>query len=75
MARTYAEEMTCDICGTKSRVDSFTIVSKDGARVIDLCVGDAKPLAELYRQGSAEPRKRLTGDKSRATGHAVIPVD
>lgn len=75
MARTYAEEMSCDICGTKERVESFTIVSKDGAVVIDLCIGDAKPLLNIYKQGSTEPRKRVSGDKSRSTGHAVIPVD
>lgn len=75
MARTYSEELACDICGTKSRVESFTIVSKEGAVVIDLCVGDAKPLDALYKQGSKEPRKKVTGDRSRNSGHAVIPVD
>lgn len=75
MARTYAEELTCDICGSKSRVEAFTIVSKDGAVVIDLCAGDAKPLMTLYKEGSLEPRRRKTGDGTRSPGHAVVPVD
>lgn len=75
MARAVSEKLSCDVCGTVSRVESFTIVTKDGAAVIDLCPGDAKPLLSLYRQGSTEPRKKLTGDRSRSSGHAVIPVD
>lgn len=76
MARTYNEELTCDICGSKSRVKSFTIVSEEGAAVIDLCAGDAKPLLKFWQAGSTEPRKKLTGGgHSRASGHSVTPVD
>ena len=75
MVREITETLKCNVCGTKTRVESFTIVTKDGAAVIDLCPGDSKPLLNLWRQGSTEPRKRLTGDRSRSSGHAVIPVD
>lgn len=73
MARKYAEEMSCDICGTTSRVDSFTIVSTDGASVIDLCRGDSKDLRKLWDAGSTEPRRRETAKRS--GGHSVTPVD
>lgn len=75
MARTVSEKLVCDVCGTSSRVSSFTIVSEDGAAVVDLCVGDAKPLVALWQAGSTEPRKRVTGDRRRSQGHAIIPVD
>lgn len=75
MAKTVSENLVCDVCGTSSRVKAFTIVSEEGAAVVDLCVGDAKPLVALWQAGSTEPRKRITGDRSRAQGHAIIPVD
>lgn len=78
MARTTKEEMICDMCGTDREVSSFTIVTTDGARVIDLCAGDAKatPLLEAWNQGSGEPRRKMGRDgKPRPSSHAVIPVD
>jgi len=75
VARTVSESLLCDVCGTATNVTPYTIVSPDGAAVVDLCIGDAKPLVKLWRAGSTEPRKRLTGNRSRAQGHAVIPVD
>lgn len=73
MARTVSEELVCDECGTTARVEAFTIVTRDGAAVVDLCPGDAKPLVRLYALGSTEPRRRK--DRRAASGHAVMPVD
>ncbi len=75
MARATSEEMICDMCGTGTRVESYTITTPEGVAVVDLCPGDAKPLLKLWRAGSTEPRKRVTGDRRRPSGHAVIPVD
>lgn len=74
MARTVSEQMVCDICGTTTNVESYTITAPEGVAVVDLCAGDAKPLLKLWKAGSTEPRKRVTGQK-RPQGHAVIPVD
>lgn len=73
MAKTISEDMVCDLCGTKSRVESYTIVTPQGAAVIDLCPGDAKPLLKLWQAGNTEPRQKV--DKRNRAGHAVIPVD
>jgi hypothetical protein len=73
MAKTITEDLICDICGTKSRVTAYTIVAPEGAAVIDLCTGDAKPLVKLWQAGNTGPRQRV--DKRTQTGHAVIPVD
>lgn len=78
MARTTTEEMICDVCGTNRDVESFTVVRAEGARVIDLCTGDAKatPVMVAWLEGSGEPRRKMGRDgKPRATSHAVIPVD
>lgn len=75
MARTVNETLVCDICGTESRVASYSIVAPEGVAVLDLCPGDAKPLLKLWQAGSTEPRKRVTGDQRRSSGHAVVPVD
>lgn len=74
MARSVSEELVCDICGSNVNVESFTLVTPEGARVLDLCQGDAKGLRKYWNAGSAEPRKKVTGTK-RPQGHAVIPVD
>lgn len=63
--------LTCDICGTTVNVAAYTIVTPDGAHIIDLCPGDAKPLLKLYDKGSDKPRRKRNGPQ----GHAVIPVD
>jgi len=36
--------LTCAACGTTKNVDAYTIVTRDGARVVDLCRGDAKEM-------------------------------
>jgi hypothetical protein len=74
MAKTVSEQLVCDVCGTTTNVAAYTIVTPEGAAVVDLCAGDAKPLLKLWHVGSTEPRKRVTG-KTRPPGHAVIPVD
>lgn len=75
MARTVSEALICDLCGTQTKVSAWTITGPKGVSVIDLCAGDAKPLAKMWDAGSTEPRKRLTGDRRRGAGHAVVPVD
>lgn len=74
MARNVSEDLICDVCGTGSRVTSYTIVDPDGATIVDLCAGDAKPLAALKAAGSKEPRRKAASTR-RASGHAVVPVD
>lgn len=75
MARTVSENLLCDMCGTSERVQSYTILAPQGAAVLDLCDGDAKPLLRFWQTGSTEPRKRITGDRRRLSGHSVTPVD
>ncbi|MGH7240515.1 MAG: hypothetical protein ACREHG_10710 [Candidatus Saccharimonadales bacterium] len=75
MARTTRHDTVCDVCGTAARVDTWTLVNPDAAAVvIDLCPGDAKPLARLFGAGAREPRKKKATRRERAT-HRVVPVD
>jgi hypothetical protein len=67
-------KIKCAVCGTTTRVSSYTIVTPEGARVIDLCQGDAKPLLTIYSLGSGEPRRKRDGGNDKPV-HAVIPVD
>lgn len=73
MARNISEKLVCDKCGTNIRVKPYTVVAPEGARVVDLCDKDAKPLRELFDLGSGEPRRRAASE--RASGHRVVPVD
>lgn len=75
MAVKETQELVCDVCGSTRNVKSFTIVADDGAAIVDLCPGDARPLLKLWRAGSTEPRKKRTGTRRPTYGHRIEPVD